>query len=182
MKVVEVRLLGEHPDRQAPLARDLARVGLVDPGGDPQQRRLPGAVRADQADPVAQGDRRIDPVEDHERADLAMDALESQDRHQAAPRGLERSGATWDARAAARLVAAARRVCSARPIRPDPAARRVEPVGIPRAPSEPPISVQRGPRRISLPPLASARRRRPGLGSMPPRMAAAAACSPFGKR
>ena len=36
---------------------DLAAVRLVDAGGDPEQRRLAGAVRADEADPVADRDR-----------------------------------------------------------------------------------------------------------------------------
>jgi hypothetical protein len=72
-----------------------------------------------------------------------MDALESKDRHQpvdGAPVDAESPDA--EARAAARLVAAARRVRSARETG---AARRVEPVGVPSDPSAPPISVQRGP-------------------------------------
>ena len=59
-RLVEVRLLGEQPERQAALAVHLAAVGLVASGGEPQERRLAGAVRADEADPVAERDRRVD--------------------------------------------------------------------------------------------------------------------------
>jgi hypothetical protein len=90
---VEVGLLGEHPQRQAALAVDLAPVGLVDARGDPQQRRLAGAVGAHQAHPVPDRDRRVDPVEDHERADLAANPEQPENRHSAAP-GLARGGPT----------------------------------------------------------------------------------------
>ena len=53
---VEVRLLGEQAERQAALAMDLALIGLVEAGRDPEQGRLAGAVRADEADPVAERD------------------------------------------------------------------------------------------------------------------------------
>ena len=82
---VEVRLLGEQPDRQPALPRDRPAVRLVRPGSDPQQRRLAGAVRADEPDPVADRDRRRDRVEDDERADLAGHARQPKDRHQPAP-------------------------------------------------------------------------------------------------
>ena len=65
------------PRRQAALAMDLAAVGLVAAGGEAQERRLARPVRADEADPVAQGDRRVDRVEDDERADLAGDPVDS---------------------------------------------------------------------------------------------------------
>ena len=57
-RLVEVGLLGEQPEGQAALAMDLAAVRLVASGGEPEQRRLAGAVRPDQADPVAERDRR----------------------------------------------------------------------------------------------------------------------------
>ncbi len=50
---VEMGLLGEHAERHAPLAGHLATIGLVQPRGDPEQRRLAGAVRPDEPDPVA---------------------------------------------------------------------------------------------------------------------------------
>jgi hypothetical protein len=143
--LVEVRLLGEHADRQLALARDLPGVGLVGPGGDAHQRRLAGPVRPDETDPVTERDRRADRVEDDEGADLAVDTLEPKDRHQApSPACAGFACVPETVRAAARRVAAARFVRSARET-VEPAARRVDPVGVPREPSAPPISVQRGP-------------------------------------
>ena len=103
-------LLGEQAEGQAALAVDLAAVRLVATGGQAQQRRLAGAVRPDQADPVAERDRGVDGVEDDERADLAGHAGQAQDAHRPGRAG---SGGT-DARAAARRVAAARFVRSVR--------------------------------------------------------------------
>ena len=77
----------EEAEAQAALARDLAAVRVVDAGRDPEQRRLAGAVRTDQADALAQGDRGADVIEDDERADLAADRPEAQDRHQPGPGG-----------------------------------------------------------------------------------------------
>ncbi len=76
--------------RQAALAMDLALVGLVEAGHEPQQGRLAGAVRADEADSIAGGDGRIDVIEDDEVADLANDALQPDDGHQAGPPGAAR--------------------------------------------------------------------------------------------
>ena len=60
---------------------DLAGIGFVAAGGQPHQRRLAGAVRSDEADPIADRDRRGDRVEDDERPDLAMDVGQPEDRH-----------------------------------------------------------------------------------------------------
>ena len=98
---VEVRFLGEQPDRQPAFVMDRPAVRLVAARRDPKERRLAGAVRPDQADPVVDRDRRGDLVEDHERPDLAPDALQPQDRHRPAPQPRA------EARAAARRVAAA---------------------------------------------------------------------------
>ena len=57
---IEVGLLGQQPDRQAALALDRAAIRLVAAGGQAQQRRLAGPVRPDEADPVAERDRRLD--------------------------------------------------------------------------------------------------------------------------
>ena len=54
---VEVRLLGEQADGQAAFPAHVTEVRFVEPGRDPEQRGLARAVRADQPDPVAQGDR-----------------------------------------------------------------------------------------------------------------------------
>ena len=79
---VEMRLLREQPDRQPALPMDGAAVGLIPAGGDPQQGRLAGAVRPDEPDPVVDRDGRRDVVEDHERAHLAADPLQADDRHE----------------------------------------------------------------------------------------------------
>ena len=80
-RLVEVRLLAQQAEAEAPLAGRAAAVRLVLPGGDPEQRRLAGAVGPDEADALPGSDRGRDPVEDHERADLAHDALEPDKRH-----------------------------------------------------------------------------------------------------
>ena len=103
-------LLGEEAEGQVALAMDLAEVRLVATRRQAEQCRLAGAVRPDQADPVAERDRGVDGVEDDEGADLAGDAGQAQDAHRPGRAG---SGGT-DARAAARRVAAARFVRSVR--------------------------------------------------------------------
>ncbi len=105
-RLVEMGLLGQQPHAEVPAPLDLAHVGLVDAGDDPEQGGLARAVRADHADALADGDRRVDPVEDHEGPDLAHDPGEPDERHRQAPPAA--------ARAPARRVAAARRVRSAR--------------------------------------------------------------------
>ena len=62
------------PNSQPALALHLPASGASHPGADAQQRRLARAVGADQAHLVAVGDRRVDRVEDDERADLAAHA------------------------------------------------------------------------------------------------------------
>ena len=132
---VEVRLLGEQAERQPALPGDLAAVGLVDAGGDPEQRRLAGAVRPDEPDAVADRDRRRDRVEDDERPDLPPDAGQPQDRHRSAPdRG-------------------ARRRPAGRGRLPGPLRPRLA------APSAPPASARRSPPRPAAP--SSARRAAP---------------------
>ena len=143
---VDVRLLTEHGDRQAAFAMDLAQIGLVEAGHEPQQGRLPRAIGADEADSVASGDGRVDVVEDHEIADLANDPSQPHDRHQAAPPA-PRAGAVAPPRAAARRVAAAFRLAAIRRCRW--AAFASSSLVRPSAPS-PESSVQREPRRIGV--------------------------------
>ena len=103
----------------------LAPVGLVDAGHDPEQGRLAGPVRPDHAHPLADRDGRVDGVEDDERADLAGDVGEADQRH------LRRPPARPRASGPARAAAPARRGSgSARGSGPAPApvrarARRV---------------------------------------------------------
>ena len=80
-RLVEVRLLAQQPEAQSSPPGHGAAVGLVAAGHDPQQRRLAGAVGADEADPLAGGDGGVDAVEDDEGADLADDPLEAHEAH-----------------------------------------------------------------------------------------------------
>ena len=164
-RLVEVGLLGEQPERQATLAMDLAAVGLVATGGEAQERRLARAVRADEADPVAQGDRGVDRVEDHERPDLARDPRQAEDAHRTGSRG----SAGADARAAARRVAAARFVRSVR-ARDD---ARAASCGVSPTVPSPARSVQRPPDRRGPPVIvrriAAAPLRSRGAQSLAPR-------------
>ena len=106
---VEVRLLGEQAEAEVALADDRAAVGLVEPGREPEQRRLAGAVGPDEADAVADGDRGVDFVEDDERADLAGDPLEPEQAHRSPP---------GDPVAVAIAARAAARRRGRRPLRP----------------------------------------------------------------
>ena len=111
---VEVRFLGEQAEGQTALPVHLAAIGLVEPGGDPEQRRLAGAVRPDEPDPVASAiaasiGSRITNVPISRRT-----PVEPQDRHQAASAGRDGVAGPVGARAAARRVAAARSVRSVR--------------------------------------------------------------------
>ncbi len=63
LALVELRLLLEHPDGRARRERGLAAVLLIDPGHDPQQRRLARAVVAEHADLRARVERERDVVE-----------------------------------------------------------------------------------------------------------------------
>ncbi len=78
---VQVRLLGREAHAQAARPEDTAAVGLVDAGGQPQQRRLARTVGADQADTFVARDRHADRVEDDLGTDLPMGGLQPQDRH-----------------------------------------------------------------------------------------------------
>ena len=91
---------------------DLAPVGLVDAGGEPEEGRLAGAVRPHDADSLAHRDRGVDGVEDDERPDLAGHVRQAEERHRQAPSPVPGPPAL-PARAVARRVAAARRARSA---------------------------------------------------------------------
>ena len=55
--------LGQERVHEPAAADDLARVGVLEPGEDPQQRRLAAAVGAEHADPRAGGQLEVEPVE-----------------------------------------------------------------------------------------------------------------------
>ena len=61
-------LLGVVAELEPVPGHDLAGVGPVDAGEDPQQRGLAGAVEAEDHDPAAPVDRQVDVGEDLERA------------------------------------------------------------------------------------------------------------------
>ncbi len=128
-------LLAEHADARAALAGDLARVGLVEAGGDAQQRRLAGAVRARRGRPIAERDRRVDRVEDDERrrprgATPSRRRIDISALRDVPPRGHARrpSGALAGARAGA---SARRRPARPRRAAPDaPLPPLVEPASV----------------------------------------------------
>ena len=61
--VVALDLLGQERVHEPAAADDVARVGVLEPGEDPQQRRLAAAVGAEHADPRAGGQLEVEPVE-----------------------------------------------------------------------------------------------------------------------
>ena len=60
---------------EAGVALDRALVRLVEPGGEAEQRRLAGPVRADEAEPRARAERQVDAVENGVGAERAADAV-----------------------------------------------------------------------------------------------------------
>ena len=56
-------LLGQERVHEPAPADDLARVGMLEPGEDPQQRRLAAPVGPEHADPRAGGQLEVQPVE-----------------------------------------------------------------------------------------------------------------------
>src|SRR6266850_1141829 len=71
------RLLGEIPEPR-PLGHDpLSGLRRVLPQDDPDERRLPSAVRPDQGDAIPRGDGPRDVGEEGARADRVADVLEA---------------------------------------------------------------------------------------------------------
>ena len=75
-----VRHLRQIAHRGRGMAEDLAVLRLDQAGGDLQQRRLAGAVAADQRDAVAGRDRKFGAVEQRRAAEGQHDAVERQKR------------------------------------------------------------------------------------------------------
>ena len=75
-------VLGQPGDPQALLADDLALVGLELAPDEPQQRALPLAVAAQQAEPLAPLDLQIDPIEQPGTAEGQADVSQAQQRHE----------------------------------------------------------------------------------------------------
>ena len=72
----EVRLLRQVADAGARLHEALAAIGLDQPGGDLQQRRLARAVAADEAHALARRHRQLDAVEQRRAAEGERDVAE----------------------------------------------------------------------------------------------------------
>ena len=72
--LVLLRQIADRERRGRPL--DATLVRLVEAGGEPQQRRLAGTVRADEAEPGTRAERQIDAVEHGVGAEGADDAVE----------------------------------------------------------------------------------------------------------
>ncbi len=67
---------GREIETSSPSKRIVAVVGGVDAGDRLHQRRLAGAVVADQADDLAGVDGEVDPVQSLDRAESLADSLE----------------------------------------------------------------------------------------------------------
>ncbi len=68
-----------------PSTETLAGRRREDPGHQPEQRRLAGAVRSDDRDPLAGPDRQVDVAEDRPRSVRGRDPAEGEDRLAASP-------------------------------------------------------------------------------------------------
>ena len=77
--VGEVRVLGQVGQVVGTL--DVAGVGLLDTGEQPEQRRLAGAVLADQAERHTGGDDEVHPVEHHPVAVRLGEVARHEGRH-----------------------------------------------------------------------------------------------------
>jgi hypothetical protein len=77
---VERRVLLDEGDARAFADRSRPRVGLFEPGDDPEQRRFSGAVRPDETDPVAGADAEGDPGEERSGAELLGDRIAGEKR------------------------------------------------------------------------------------------------------
>ena len=66
-------LLGEHRGPQALLADDLASIGLHRALEEAEERRLAGAIAAQEAHPLARLDRQIGLVQDRRAAEAQVD-------------------------------------------------------------------------------------------------------------
>jgi hypothetical protein len=78
---VAQRVLRQEGDRDAAAARDRARVRLLDPGEQAQQRRLAGAVRTDDPDPRPLRHGEVEPVEHGPAAERLAHGRGGQEGH-----------------------------------------------------------------------------------------------------
>ena len=78
-----MRLLGQQTEARAASQVHAPRVGLQPARGDLEERRLAGAIGTHQAHALAAREGGGHGCQDDEVADLAADALETQDGHAA---------------------------------------------------------------------------------------------------
>ncbi len=76
----EIRLLREIAHRRAGLQEALTGIGLDQPRRDPQQRRLAGAVAADQRQPFSGSHRQFGAGKQRRAAEGQVDVLEKEER------------------------------------------------------------------------------------------------------
>ena len=79
--LVSERVLRQERDDDSAAAHGGARVGLLEPGDEPEHRRLAGAVRADHADTGARLDRKVQAVEHGSAAERLADGVQADQRH-----------------------------------------------------------------------------------------------------
>ena len=82
---VYLELLRQVSDPCVPPHLYASPIRLELPGDEPQQRGLPGAVAADEADPVGVGDSEAEPAEEALVPELKGDVFEGENRHESAP-------------------------------------------------------------------------------------------------
>ena len=154
---VEVGLLGEQPDATGRACATTApRSGSSRPAASRSSVVLPAPLGPTRPIRSPSAMAAVDRVEDHERADLAGDAREAQDRHQPPPAD----------RRPGRRPAGRRRPL--RPLGPGPGRRARRLVRRqPEAPLPGASSVQRRPRRTSPPVIVAQDRARRPCGRPP---------------
>ena len=101
--LVAERVLRQERDDDSAPADARAGVGLLEPGEQPQHRRLAGAVGADDADPRARLDREGEAVEHGSAAERLANGVEADERHGLAEPRIEPS--TYSSRPARRASA-----------------------------------------------------------------------------
>ena len=79
--LVAERVLRQERDDDPAAAHGGARVGLLEPGDEPEHRRLAGAVGADDADAGARLDREVQAVEHGSAAERLADGVQADERH-----------------------------------------------------------------------------------------------------
>ena len=93
---VDEELLLEEPDAGAPCERDAAGVGLIEARRDPEERRLPHAVRPDQPDPITMGQAEAHLGEQHPVGEPSGHRLDGEQAHAGLRRGARWQPEQWN--------------------------------------------------------------------------------------